>query len=68
MLSSCPTGLSQGRYTWHHNQVLKRIPAAISRDPGNVLELAALSGPGETAELPAAHCQHHPEARYLSGL
>lgn len=68
MLSYCPTGLSQGRYTWRRNQALKPTPEAIGGDPGNVPELAALGGPGETAELPAAHCQHHPEARYLSGL
>lgn len=31
VLSSCPTALSQGRYTWRHDQVLKPIAEAISR-------------------------------------
>ena len=29
--SSCPNALSQGQYTWQHNQVLKPITDAISK-------------------------------------
>ena len=31
ILSCCPKALSQGRYTWRHNQVLKPIAEAISK-------------------------------------
>lgn len=30
ILSCCPKALGQGRYTWHHDQVLKPIAEAIS--------------------------------------
>ncbi|RXN33906.1 reverse transcriptase [Labeo rohita] len=32
ILSSCPTALGQGRYTWRHNQVLKSIADTISKE------------------------------------
>lgn len=31
ILSSCPTALGEGRYRWHHDQVLKTIAEAITR-------------------------------------
>merc|ERR1711978_293715 len=32
ILSSCPTALDQGRYTYRHNQVLKTITSNIDTD------------------------------------
>ena len=35
VLSSCKVALSQGRYTWRHNQVLQELAAAISMAKGH---------------------------------
>ncbi|CAM4720493.1 unnamed protein product [Leuciscus chuanchicus] len=70
ILTSCKTSLSQGRYTWRHNQVLRQLAAILE---GRRSSINALPHPtsGHSSTIPfvrAGQCPGKPAARVDSTL